>query len=112
MKKLLTSLDIGAIIVNCIIIAYYAHFADKQVFVSINLLYISDFAKRHRSAELSESKAPKSVIYYFEWSDWINGQRKRAEAWSEHKNELFKIPFFPRSSQPRRSSDEILQVVL
>ena len=58
-KKLLTSIDFDAIIVNCIIIAYYAHFADKQVFVSINLLYINGFAKRHRRAVISENAARK-----------------------------------------------------
>ena len=54
-KKLLTKLDNGAIIVNCIIIAYYAQFADKQVFVSIILLYIIDALKKHRRIHVSEN---------------------------------------------------------
>ena len=41
-KNILTSLDKSAIIVNCIIIAYYAQFAGKQVFVSINLFEYSN----------------------------------------------------------------------
>ena len=39
-KKLLTTLDNDDIIINCIIIAYYAQIAEKQVFVSINSIYI------------------------------------------------------------------------
>ena len=39
-KNLLTKVDKGAIIVNCIIIAYYAQIANKQAFVSINLYII------------------------------------------------------------------------
>ena len=54
-KKLLTSLDKDDIILNCIIIAYYALFAEKQVFVSINSII-------YRRVEATPRIAPEKAV--------------------------------------------------
>ena len=51
----------------------------------------------HIGAEPSEiSPIPRGgVIYYFEWSDFFNDQRKRSKVRPEHQKELLQDPFDP-----------------
>ena len=49
-KKLLTKAKTHAIIVNCIIIAYYARFYGKRAFVSIFIIIYRSFSATEKAA--------------------------------------------------------------
>ena len=74
-------------------------------FLDIFLLYYN----RRRQADVVAGNCGND---YFEWSEKIHGQRKRAEAWSKHKNEFCEVSFSMRAAKSRRGADEILQVLL
>ena len=68
-KKVLTTLDKRAIIVNCIIIAYYALFAPililKKRFAKIRFDILYMRVREHNKRPTARERRS----YYFEWSD-------------------------------------------
>ena len=66
LKNPLTNLDKRAIIVNCIIIAYYVHFWKNRGL--LRYIYIYAYAEESGYGG-SEFHVAQIVEYYFEWSD-------------------------------------------
>jgi len=67
-KKGLTTLDKSAIIVNCIIIAYYAQ---KRIKASVSRKFFlyNNIRKSRRQSTFLTVRGACQCDYYFEWSD-------------------------------------------